>query len=98
MDEHAAQDVLEGSFCRCLAVGPVKRGHKDAVGSYGDDKFSPTGLFLFQVADGVGSLARRLDPVDDRCDLPGLERLPLDGQIVCVLASQEDSRPLAHHR
>jgi len=49
---------------------PSSGGREDAVGSHGDDKLSPG---VFEVADGVGSLAQRLDPVDDRRDLPGLE-------------------------
>src|SRR5256885_5296633 len=43
------------------------------------------GRVLFRGADGLGSLAQRVRPVDDRCDLPGLDKLAQHGQIGFVL-------------
>jgi hypothetical protein len=45
--------------------------------SHGDDNFSSSVSF-FQITDGLGDLAQRVRPVDDRCDLAGFDELPQD--------------------
>jgi hypothetical protein len=40
--------------------------------SHGDDDFSSSVSF-FQMPDGLGDLAQRVRPVDDRCDLAGFD-------------------------
>ena len=42
--------------------------------SHGDDHFS-SGVSLFEITDGLGDLAQRVDPVYDRGDLPGFDEL-----------------------
>jgi len=67
----------------------------DRVGSHGDDDLS-SGVPLFEVANGGGSVAQRVGPVAYWRDLPGLEKLAQDGQILLGLAGQEENHPLAH--
>src|SRR5260370_32817753 len=56
--------------------------------SEGDDDLSP-GVPLLQVADGLGDLAQRVRPVDDRCDLSGFDELGEDDQVLVVLLADE---------
>ena len=50
-------------------------------GSHGDDDLSP-GVALFEVPDGRGDFAQRIRPVDDRRDLPRLDELLHDLQVL----------------
>lgn len=72
------------------SLGPCQAG-----GSHGDDDLPP-GVSFFEVADSLSNLAQRIGPVDDRRDLPGLEKLAQDGQIALALVRQEGNHPLAH--
>src|SRR5215469_9497107 len=61
-----------------------------------DDDLSP-GVSGLEIADGRGHLAQRIRAVDDRGDLPGLEQLAQDGQIIPALLGHEEGHLLAQH-
>jgi hypothetical protein len=65
--------------------------------SHGDDDFSLS-VSLLQVPDGLGDLAQRVRPVDDRCDLAGFDELLKEDQVLVVLRGDECAQLLAHER
>src|SRR5215208_1000188 len=65
--------------------------------SHGDDDFSSSVSF-FQIPDGLGDLAQRVSPVDDRCNLAGFDELLEDEQILVVPLVNECAQLLAHER
>jgi len=65
--------------------------------SHSDDGLV-SGVALLDVPDSVRDLAQRVDPVDDRHELPGLEKFPENRQVRGVLLSSQDSQLLAHDR
>src|SRR5215472_8286947 len=65
--------------------------------SHGDDDL-PLGVACFEVADGLGDLAQRVGPVDDRRDLRLSQQPAEKHQVVFAVASQEWHHFLAHER
>src|SRR5215203_79203 len=65
--------------------------------SHGDDDFSLS-VSLFQIPDGLGDLAQRVGPVDDRCDLAGFYELLEDDHVLVVLLGDERAQLLVHER
>src|SRR6266508_1958213 len=65
--------------------------------SHGDDDLA-SGVSLLQRPDGLGHLAQRVGPVDDRCDLAGLDELLQDHQVLAPFLQYELAQPLAHER
>ena len=65
--------------------------------SHGDDDFS-SGVSLFEITDGLGDLAQRVRPVDDRCDLAGFDEVLESDQVLVVLRRDERAQLLAHER
>src|SRR5215203_7083399 len=65
--------------------------------SHADDDLS-SGVSLFQITDGLGDLTQRVYPIDDGCDLTGLDELLEDEHVLVVLLIDERAQLLAHER
>ena len=65
----------------------------DLGASDGDDDL-PAGVALLHVPDGVGGLAQRVGPVDDRRHLARLDELGEHEQVGCVLRDYDRDQPL----
>src|ERR1051325_5188745 len=65
----------------------------DLSASDGEDDL-PADVPLLHVPDGVGGLAQRVRPVDDRRHLAGLDELGEHEQVGCVLRDYDRGHPL----
>ena len=63
--------------------------------SDGDDELS-SGVPLLQLPDGLGDLAQRVGPVNDRRELAGLDELPQDHQVVLARLGGQHPQPLTN--
>src|SRR6478736_6237692 len=83
-----------GTWWRCWgSKGQARSVPNDLSASDGDDDLS-AGVALLHVPDGVGCLAQRVRPVDDRRHLAGLDELGEHEQVGCVLRDYDRGHPL----
>ena len=78
--------------------GPARRCSRRLLtatrrASHGDDDLAACAAFS-HVPDGVGDVAQRVGPVDDRRDLPGFDELLEDHQVPVVLPRDERAQLL----
>src|SRR6476646_4275524 len=86
--------ALPGTWRRCWEARSQARSvPNDLSASDGDDDL-PAGVALLHVPDGVGCLAQRVRPVDDRRHLAGLDELGQHEQVGCVLRDDDRGQPL----
>src|SRR5918992_5163877 len=64
-------------------------------GSHGDDDLA-AGVARFERPHGLGGLAQRVDPADERPELAGLDELPQDLQVLLALLGDQHPQPLTH--
>src|SRR5438105_3201928 len=71
-------------------------GHWSGASHVDDDL--PPSMSLFQMPHGIPGFAQRIRPVDDWCDLAGLNELLQELQILRVRRPKHRAQPLAHER
>ena len=69
---------------------------RDSGASHGDDDLAAASVAMYQIPDGLGDLAQRVGPIDDRRDLAGLKQLPHSLQVLLPRVGAQHPQPLTH--
>src|SRR5215472_7612793 len=85
------------SGTRADACRQAKPARRAPAASHRDDDL-PGSVALLEVPDSLRHFGQGVSPVDDRSDLPLLEKLAEDGKVGSALPRQERKQPLADYR